>query len=46
MVVFGTIDERVINMKRMFNFWERNENYILCFNLVKVIGCIVVNIGI
>ncbi|XP_049380546.1 fimbrin-2-like [Solanum stenotomum] len=41
----GTIDERAINMKRMLNPWERNENHTLCLNSAKAIGCTVVNIG-
>lgn len=41
----GTIDERAINMKRMLNPWERNENHTLCFNSAKAIGCTLVNIG-
>ncbi|CAN4102662.1 unnamed protein product [Withania somnifera] len=41
----GTIDERVINMKRVINPWERNENHTLCLNSAKAIGCTVVNIG-
>ncbi|KAJ8527163.1 hypothetical protein K7X08_029640 [Anisodus acutangulus] len=41
----GTIDERAINMKRMLNPWERNENHTLCLNSAKAIGCTLVNIG-
>ncbi|KAL3364703.1 hypothetical protein AABB24_013471 [Solanum stoloniferum] len=41
----GTIDERAINMKRVINPWERNENHTLCLNSAKAIGCTVVNIG-
>ncbi|XP_075093759.1 fimbrin-2-like isoform X2 [Nicotiana tabacum] len=41
----GTIDERAVNMKRMLNPWERNENHTLCLNSAKAIGCTVVNIG-
>ncbi|XP_022158569.1 fimbrin-1-like [Momordica charantia] len=41
----GTIDERTINMKRVLNPWERNENHTLCLNSAKAIGCTVVNIG-
>lgn len=41
----GTIDERAINMKRVLNPWERNENHTLCLNSAKAIGCTVVNIG-
>lgn len=41
----GTIDERAINMKRVLNLWERNENHTLCLNSAKAIGCTVVNIG-
>ncbi|XP_021733516.1 fimbrin-2-like [Chenopodium quinoa] len=41
----GTIDERAINMKRLLNPWERNENHTLCLNSAKAIGCTVVNIG-
>uniref|UniRef100_M1C0H6 Fimbrin n=1 Tax=Solanum tuberosum TaxID=4113 RepID=M1C0H6_SOLTU len=41
----GTIDERTINMKRVINPWERNENHTLCLNSAKAIGCTVVNIG-
>uniref|UniRef100_A0A7N0U253 Calponin-homology (CH) domain-containing protein n=1 Tax=Kalanchoe fedtschenkoi TaxID=63787 RepID=A0A7N0U253_KALFE len=41
----GTIDERVINTKRVLNPWERNENHTLCLNSAKAIGCTVVNIG-
>lgn len=43
--VSGTIDERAINMKRVLNPWERNENHTLCLNSAKAIGCTVVNIG-
>lgn len=45
MAVPGTIDERAINMKRMLNPWERNENHTLCLNSAKAIGCTLVNIG-
>lgn len=41
----GTIDERVINTKKVLNPWERNENHTLCLNSAKAIGCTVVNIG-
>lgn len=41
----GTIDERAVNMKRLLNPWERNENHTLCLNSAKAIGCTVVNIG-
>nr|GME13597.1 fimbrin-1 [Ipomoea batatas]GME16820.1 fimbrin-1 [Ipomoea batatas] len=41
----GTIDERAINIKRVLNPWERNENHTLCLNSAKAIGCTVVNIG-
>ncbi|CAM8986918.1 unnamed protein product [Rhodiola kirilowii] len=41
----GTIDERVINTKKILNPWERNENHTLCLNSAKAIGCTVVNIG-
>ncbi|GAB4859370.1 Fimbrin-5 [Ancistrocladus abbreviatus] len=41
----GTIDERAINMKKVLNPWERNENHNLCLNSAKAIGCTVVNIG-
>nr|GMD64269.1 fimbrin-2 [Ipomoea batatas] len=41
----GTIDERAINMKRILNPWERNENHTLGLNSAKAIGCTVVNIG-
>ncbi|CAI9088302.1 OLC1v1022602C1 [Oldenlandia corymbosa var. corymbosa] len=41
----GTIDERAINVKRVLNPWERNENHTLCLNSAKAIGCTVVNIG-
>ncbi|VFQ91771.1 unnamed protein product [Cuscuta campestris] len=41
----NTIDERTINMKRVLNPWERNENHTLCLNSAKAIGCTVVNIG-
>ncbi|KAK4355203.1 hypothetical protein RND71_024174 [Anisodus tanguticus] len=41
----STIDERAINMKRVINPWERNENHTLCLNSAKAIGCTVVNIG-
>ncbi|KAF5728437.1 hypothetical protein HS088_TW21G00584 [Tripterygium wilfordii] len=41
----GTIDERAINVKRVINLWERNENHTLCLNSAKAIGCTVVNIG-
>lgn len=41
----GTIDERAINIKRVLNPWERNENHTLCLNSAKAIGCSVVNIG-
>ncbi|CDP13763.1 unnamed protein product [Coffea canephora] len=41
----GTIDERAINMKRVLNPWERNENHTLGLNSAKAIGCTVVNIG-
>ncbi|PKA50484.1 Fimbrin-like protein 2 [Apostasia shenzhenica] len=43
--VSGTIDERAINMKKVLNPWERNENHTLCLNSAKAIGCTVVNIG-
>ncbi|KAG5397383.1 hypothetical protein IGI04_019197 [Brassica rapa subsp. trilocularis] len=38
-------DERAINMKRVLNPWERNENHTLCLNSVRAVGCSVVNIG-
>ncbi|XP_078437708.1 fimbrin-5-like [Wolffia australiana] len=41
----GTIDERAINIKKIINTWERNENHSLCLNSAKAIGCSVVNIG-
>lgn len=41
----GTIDERVINTKRVLNLWEKNENLMLFLNSAKAIGCTVVNIG-
>ncbi|KAJ0987006.1 hypothetical protein J5N97_005362 [Dioscorea zingiberensis] len=41
----GTIDERAINIRRVLNPWERNENHTLCLNSAKAIGCTVVNIG-
>ncbi|GAA0164672.1 non-motor actin binding protein [Lithospermum erythrorhizon] len=41
----NTIDERAINMKRVLNPWERNENHTLCLNSAKAIGCTVVNVG-
>ena len=44
MAVPGTIDDRAINTKRVFNPWERNENHTLYLNSAKAIGCTVVNI--
>ena len=41
-----TIDKRAINTKRVLNPWGRNENYTLCLNFAKAIGCTVVNIGL
>nr|GMD23792.1 fimbrin-2-like [Ipomoea batatas] len=45
LAVPGTIDERAINMKRILNPWERNENLTLGLNSAKAIGCTLVNIG-
>nr|XP_018685260.1 PREDICTED: fimbrin-2-like isoform X2 [Musa acuminata subsp. malaccensis] len=45
LAVPGTIDERVINTKRVLNLWEKNENLMLFLNSAKAIGCTVVNIG-
>ena len=45
MAVPGTIDDCAVNMKRVLNPWERNENHTLCLNSAKAIGCTVVNIG-
>lgn len=43
--VAGTIDERVINVKKKKNTYEKNENLCLAINSAKAIGCSTVNVG-